>query len=624
MNWTKRGIFFSTDALIALMIIFLIILISYEATTYQRQTTELHYDIIKSLSALKVGEISNDRISTLISQGKITNMNKTILEEIGDLYIENTTEGQLLAQDILNSLKTKSNIGIWYGSDLLASINSTSFETATNVDVARQTISGIQKGSPATGYVSKAWLKKIDSKQTSTIVRGDMMCGGWSGSYCGTEDTNATYTFYIPENATIKNATWLAEPVWVGEYEDLYVNGVKVYGGSVGDYVIVDISSKLHPGNNTAKVRGQIGAEDGASHITINYETPDLQTFFVQTRFPFNEVSTKSVLYHEKALFPSNPISTMKIQLNVTAPTEVSIRKRDKTIILGTKTPVNGMINFSNSEISSALAAEGINYSDLNDEYFFVIAKVGVSQAGQYVKLGQNSYIDFEYGSQTSIPFGSIDITSEIKVNKYSNSFEGTFYGDIAWAFSLPTGALPVLADWQFGWITGGGGPEQVATANNVVLYSSPPQPFIYAFNRFGYTPFRASGLFNEGQNNFTLHFGPGYGVSTEASYGSLTYFVKSFVGYGQTKPKAKGGTRIVQFADGSTSTLVIGDGTDIWDPANDSVDDAVERLLQQLDTNNDGKIDLTINTADFSVNSLDISGVPYLWSTEVQVRTWY
>ena len=123
--------------------------------------------------------------------------------------------------------------------------------------------------------------------------------------------------------------------------------------------------------------------------------------------------------------------------------------------------------------------------------------------------------------------------------------------------------------------------------------------------------------------NNFTLDFGNNYGVSNTSSYGALTFFLRSFVNYGNAFEKAQGGTKLIVFEDGQTKNLQIGNFNDPWDPAKDAIDDAVERLLSQLDANNNGKIDIAIDQASIEIGNLDIAGVPHLWSTEVQVRIW-
>lgn len=620
----KKAVFFSTDALVALMIILITILAAYPLIKHSKQETRLNSDILNALSSLKIGEMDNSYVHQLISQGKITDLNKPVLEQIGDFYSKNDSEAKTLAQEFLSALKSEKNIGVWYDNELLASINKTGYENAENIDVSRQTISGVEKGKVSKGFIAKAWLKKIAEKQTSLFVKGDAICGEWTkyswGYYCGSAQNTIIYEVNVPENATIINAEWLTEGSWTGQYSKLYVNENKVFDGDIAYYKILNITSYIHTGNNTLKFYSTTGGDDGATHVVVDYKTPDMQTFEYQKIFPFNEVTSSSVLHYEKSIFLPGEIFNISIFLNSSKDVNLSFRKGAKTVNIGKKSPVNNRINYSNSEIQAKLNSAGISYSTLNNEYFFFILDIGNSQTSI---LGSNSYVEVD-SSETQIPYGAIDITQKIPIKSYSSQLQNTFYRNLLWSFNLPVNSIPVIADWQLGWLSIDSGTNtQKAAANSIILYNSPPDDYLPAFSRFGYSPLRANGLFKEGENNFTLNFGTGYGVSYEASYGYLTYFVKNYVNYDGAFEKAKGGTRTITFEDNSIRQLSIGDPTDLWDPDKDAIDNAVERLLSQLDSNNNGKIDLILDQNSFDIDSLDISGVPYIWSTEVQVRVW-
>ncbi len=637
MGIKKRGVFFSMDALIALIIILSIILLIIPLRKQTTVETSVHSDIIKTLSTLKIGELNNPYVQSLISQGIINNTNKSVLEQIGETYSQNVGEAQILSQNILNSINTtEKNIGIWYGEDLLASKNITPIEQAKNIDTTRQIISGVLKGNPTEGFVAKAWLKKIQSKDTIEIIKGELICGGWKthawGEYCGNNKNNTiNYTFTVPENAEIKNAFWLAEPSWVGQNTSLSINNIKIYEDIIDLFVILNLTSYVNPGENTATLSSKAGTnitsggEDGASHIVIEYSTPDLQTFQIDDKYPFYETIADGILHSEKSIFTPEPITKMEVHLNVTRNTKLEIRKGAQKILVGVKTvqgdfaPDGEEIIFTDAEINLSLSNAGISYSQLNSEYITFIISVG--QSSQIAEIKENSYVLIE-STPLNIPFGSIDLTQEIPLTNFSDKKLGNFYRNLEWTFYLPPESIPILADWQLGWISSNS-TEQSAKANGIYLYHSPPDPYIEAFSRFGYTPQKEPLSFIEGKNNFTLEFGNGYGVSSEASYGSLVYFVKSFVNFGDAKPKAKGSTRTITFEDDTTQQITIGDSSDPLDSENDAVDDAVDRLLTQLDADVNGKIDLILNQDSFEIDTLDISGVPFLWSTEVQIRVW-
>ncbi|MDO8508751.1 MAG: hypothetical protein Q7S27_03650 [Nanoarchaeota archaeon] len=621
----KRGVFFSIDALIAVGILVLVIMIAYPVLKVTKNESEINKDVLISLSNIKVIEVNDSYIQTLSQNGVINDSNKSVLEQIGEFYVTNVSLATYLANVTLSEIRTNKNIGLWFGDTLIFSINSTPYEGATSIISARESLSGISQGNVTKGYVSKAWLKKIVNKKTILIIKGDLMCGKWSDaqSYCGPAKTDIIYEINIPENATVLNAFWLVEPSWQGEGQfKLWINSNEIHSGAVQYFQVFNITQYLLPGKNVAILNSTTGGDDGASHIVVEYNTPDLITLEDQKKFYFNKMKSSAILYHEKAIIVTNPINFLNVKLNTSSSTQLLIRLRATTVTIGTKSPINNIINFTSSEILGNLTTAGITYSNLSNEYFYVIAKVG--SAGE-VKLNENSFVEINTSSSTEIPFGTIDITQEIKLNQSLNRIQDdTFYRNLIWQFFLPKNSTAVIADWQLGWLkTGSSSLEQEAKANGIWLYDSPPDPFISTFNRFGYTPNLAQGLFKDGANNFTLDFGSNYGVSNTSSYGSLTFFLRSFVNYGNVYEKAQGGNRTIIFEDGQSKNLLIGNSNDTWDPDKDAIDNAVERLLTQLDANNNGKIDISIDQTSLEIGNLDIAGVPYLWSTEAQVRIW-
>jgi len=621
----KRGVFFSADAFLALAIILSVLVLFYPVFNRVYFQEDVHYDLMSSLSSIRVGELNNAYVKSVVEQGVISDPNKTLLEQIGEFYVENFTLAREFASVILDDITVEENVGIWFDNELIASKNSTPLEGSREIDVAQQVITGIQKGSPTRGFVAKAWIDGILGKDTLKEVRGDLICGRWKtyswGDYCGIADTTITYSFVMPLNITVEEAYWLVEPSWVGQPTELFINGNKIFDGEINYFKKFNITNHILPGENYAVLRGSTGGDDGASHILVRHITSEMDTFPKNDKIPFNVVSGKSTLYHEKSIFIPSRINNMEVILNVSRDTSLSIRKDSIIIDVGTKTPSRNRINFSNSEINSALAARGFNYSNLSGEYFFVIVKVGVDRSGRDVALGSDSYIRVNH-EDYDVPFGSIDLRRNILLQEYSRRLQNSYYNYIVWNFSLPHSATPLIADWQIGWLSTSQQATQEARANSVVLFKSPPENYVPAFSRFGYTS-EIANVFLKGNNNFTLDFGNSYGASNESSHGTLTYFLKSFVNYGDAKEKAQGGIRRVVFQDGSFLDLNLGNANDVWDPEKDAIDEAVERLLLQFDSELDGKIDLLLSEDSLVVDSLDVSEVPSLWSTRVQIRVW-
>ncbi|MFH1803138.1 MAG: LamG-like jellyroll fold domain-containing protein [archaeon] len=154
----RAGAFFSTDALIALVVILFVILAVRPLSDYVQPDADIHSDILLALSSLKVGELEDSTVQGMIASGVIRDPTKSLLEQIGEFYVYNLTNARILASIALQDIHTTENIGIWYEDDLIFSSNSTPFESAEDVDVVRRVISGIQAGQNITGFSARASL----------------------------------------------------------------------------------------------------------------------------------------------------------------------------------------------------------------------------------------------------------------------------------------------------------------------------------------------------------------------------------------------------------------------------------------------------------------------------------
>jgi len=208
----KKGVFFSTDALIALMIIFLSILIIYPVLESPKKESFIQEDLIFTLSSLKVGEMTNGYVLDLITQGIITDSNKSTLEQIGEFYITDISIARDLAEIMISDFDNEENIGIWYGSTLLASKNVTSIEDSEEIVVGREIISGIQEGESVTGFSARSFLS--NSLQTKYF---------YFGGYVGEGNLSATINY----NGDINSASM---ELAINKNFSLYINGV--YNGN--------------------------------------------------------------------------------------------------------------------------------------------------------------------------------------------------------------------------------------------------------------------------------------------------------------------------------------------------------------------------------------------------------
>lgn len=158
----KKAYYFSIDALIALLIILGVVLFIKPQYTQPEYETHLQEDLIIALSSVKIGDLDNYDAKQLISSGKITNLNQSILDQLGEFYANEDPAANTLANSIFNGLDLGKNIGLYFGNNLIASKNTSLFSDAETVSTSRQVISGVQQGNATKGYSARAFLSSAN------------------------------------------------------------------------------------------------------------------------------------------------------------------------------------------------------------------------------------------------------------------------------------------------------------------------------------------------------------------------------------------------------------------------------------------------------------------------------
>ena len=256
----KTGAFFSLDALMAVIILFIAILIIYPLTPSQTLKTETHRDILTALSALKIGEINNTYVQSLIADGTISEYNKTILEEIGELYITDREKAISLTAAVLSDTTTQENIGVWYENTLIYARNTTPIESARNIETARQTITGIREGNNITGFTARAAL-------SNKLRQKYIYLGGYIG--------DGNITLHIEYEGNITNATL---ELAINNNFTVFVNGnnVGTYAKSLDEFtpaVYTLGNSFFQNGNNTLELRSALPLHIAGGFVKITYES---------------------------------------------------------------------------------------------------------------------------------------------------------------------------------------------------------------------------------------------------------------------------------------------------------------------------------------------------------------
>ncbi|MBU0757651.1 MAG: hypothetical protein KKF44_06280 [Nanoarchaeota archaeon] len=222
-NSMKRGIFFTIDAMFASIIIVLALVLALTFFVEQEDSSiQMNYhsqDIIDSLANIKISEINDSYVRSLIEKGNIPNQNNSIIEQIGEFYVLNQSE---LATN-LTLIVTKKLVPEKFGFELLVNdetilINASQSGRQDDIISYRRMVSGFEKFKPLKGSTSKVFLEGINEKTFSSYLYFGGFVG--QGNITGFIDN-------IPANASF---TELYVEIDAGRDFELFINGDKCLG----------------------------------------------------------------------------------------------------------------------------------------------------------------------------------------------------------------------------------------------------------------------------------------------------------------------------------------------------------------------------------------------------------
>ncbi|NPE26910.1 VWA domain-containing protein [Methanococcoides sp. SA1] len=370
----KKAQFFTIDALIALTIIVITVIVIAPVLQQSRQESIITSDILESLDSLSIQDFDNTYSQQLIADGTITDLSKSVLEQIGVFYITNITLAQNLAEEALSPISPNENLGIWYGEVLLASQNITPFETAESVHASRQTISGVGgNGTGVTGFSTRASL-------SSSSKTGYVYFGGYIGE--------GNITSQVEYQGTIESAN--IELVINNDFEIL-VNGISqgTFTKSPDDYTPVSYTvpiTNFASGTNTFEIKG-VNLHIAGGFIKIKYDSE--VTYEQPTRYNFPGIEGIINLY-DGFYIPGNLTSlSISLHFNNSVNTFLSL---GKTQIFNSSSDGSSPITISNATLSSLL-----NYSDLSEKTIPI--RFGMEDAD----YASNNTLDIDVFSATDI-----------------------------------------------------------------------------------------------------------------------------------------------------------------------------------------------------------------------------
>lgn len=352
MELNKKGLFFSVDALIAVMLIFFVAIIYQPPPTFIETSSEIESDIVHTMSNLKVADVDNSFVQQLILDGNITDLNDSLLQTFGEFAVTDKPLATQFLQEVLNDLDFPENVGVWIfpcnGSQtcLIYSDNRTPVEEADNVEIERQYISGLQEGESVTGFSARAFLES--SYRTNYV---------YFGGYVG--DGNITIDFEA-NGSVVETELELA----VNNDFEVYINNVSVgnYAASPSSFQPVSYTiggGNFTNGTNVIELRGEAlyvagGFFKFTSLKNVQYEQNE-------SRYDFPGIVGLVNLY-DGIYIPDN-LTSMEVYLHINSTQSPFYLVVGNTTLLNMTTNDEEIIFLNSSNISSLL-----NYSLLEEK----------------------------------------------------------------------------------------------------------------------------------------------------------------------------------------------------------------------------------------------------------------
>jgi hypothetical protein len=336
LKMDKKAVYFSIDALIAVSIILLSVLVIFPLLNSPERQDFISGDVISSLSSLTVGEVNNDYVKGLIADGTIVDVNNSLLEQIGEFYVFDKVLARTFTSEVLSDVDAGTDFGLWIGEELVYSSNDTVFDQARDVRSSSQVISGIQEGEGVTAYSGRAFL--------SNNLQNDYF---YFGGYVGEGNLSAIIEYYGTLNSVVMEAA-------VGGSFDLYVNGVYSgsYSGSGSFFTPSSYSfpiGSFSPGVNTLEFVGtNLNVAGGFIKTTYVREV----SYGSSSKYRFPGIEGVINLY-DGITFPEN-LSSMGLYLKFNSSQNVFLTVGNVTLYEGNTSGIEE-VTLSNSSLSSLL-----------------------------------------------------------------------------------------------------------------------------------------------------------------------------------------------------------------------------------------------------------------------------
>ncbi len=349
----KKGVFFSTDAVIALTLVFLVLLVFYPIVSVRQPSTEIHSDVLKTLSSIDSGVAG-----------------KSALEYVGELYLldpSNPTDAENYANTLLSGLDFgNENVGLWINDKLIWSHppDAEGYADASRIETDRQMIFSLREGENAVAYSAFASL--------GSLLRKDYY---YFGGYVG--DGNVTlrveYEGDIEQDGVELELAVSSE---TGDFEIL------VDGASAGTYLDSDNdftpqtyeipTNNFHSGGNLLEFKGE-NLHIAGGYLKITYDT-DVQ-YEQPEKYYFPGIDGAVNIYD--GFYVPGDLQSLDVLLHISSNADVFLNIGDVTVYEGNtggvedtitiSDPLSDYSGMSRKTIPLRLGLVGVDYDVVKD-----------------------------------------------------------------------------------------------------------------------------------------------------------------------------------------------------------------------------------------------------------------
>ncbi len=377
-TYLKKGIFFTIDAILALLVLFTIIhvftFLNVQMSSPSTAQELLHLqaeDAIDVMAKLTVWDLRRETsIRELYSQGVLDELyeNKTLLDAMGSLWATNTSEnfsraGAVVYQ-VMGPFVASRSWSFIVANDTL--YNTTNYSAVADSvymsSISRRIASGFMKSAPSTGYAARAFTESIFGSGSSSYA----FFGGFVG-----EGNVSAYIRDIPADA---NFSSISLELNTPANFSLYINGehcadLTVSGSSfaVSNWTITDPSclGNLTTGSTRFDLNFTSGLITqqyfGGGYVKITYDTNNFAPAVTnKTRYYFPGIDGLVNLYD--SFFVPGEIENITIYLKIKNNYTTLLNIGNKTVIDQNGTASVQELYFYDANLTM------LNYSEISDK----------------------------------------------------------------------------------------------------------------------------------------------------------------------------------------------------------------------------------------------------------------